>query len=1003
MPLYSDRLFVTGSGTTFNISGSSALGDAADDITTCTGQFTGSQGATFSKPIDITDARDAVDNSGDTGALKVEGGASIAKRVFVGTHLLVSGSAEVAGNLTVGDGGAEDQKIVLDGNAVDFYLGIDDDDDTFKLGLGSAVGTNAALTFDNSGKAKLPLAQGLSGSGPLEFAGETTLGSTLTVSGSTTLGRYASTVATVTSQLTASQGATFSLPVDITSTRDAVDNSGDTGALKVEGGASIAKRVFVGTNLLVSGSTDLGSDCADVLNISSQLTASCGGYFTKAVGIGSQGPGQGTLYVSGSQDSGIPSLRVDHADENVIGIDINTFNTTANAVDIAADRLTLGHMVSASAGALTSGSMLVLASDSPSSAARTLVKIRNDNALATNTTSLHVFQGSRPSGSHDDNLGAAVMIETPAAGYTEDLLSLTNTNADANGPTMSFVKEAEGSAADDDDLGVIKFDGLDSGDDEHTFAKILVESSDVTDSAEGGKMTFSLAATGSLRELLTLGGADAANGTHCGVVVNEGSYDCDFRVESNDETHMLFVDALSNRISIGDSTDLPAATLELTNNASAGASGVPLFQLNSNDVDQIGMDLNFANTTAVAMDIDASNTTANVFDIAADSLTLGHMMSASAGALTSGSMLVLASTSPSAGAKSLVKIKNDNPLASNTSCLLIQQGARPSGSHDDNIGSAVMVETAVAGYTEALLTLSNLNADANGPVLSFAKEAEGSAADDDDLGIINFVGLDSADDEVTFAQILAESSDVTDNDEGGKLTFNVVAGGTAGTAAAANLFSIGGEDVANGTPCEVVVNDASIDCDFRVESDAVTHMFFVDAGNNRIGFANSAPEAALSIGSGMHTITSDVTVTSADSGDNTVIAQLPGVVIPQHAIITRVIAVVKTASNLSTHLCNIQLSSTNGTAADSSISSGTEILGAGMGADAEDAYSTDNPGGDTKEDINLKEAKEVFLSEGILSVDADKFVYVCNAGTGNGTSNASSGVLTVIIEYFGMT
>ena len=74
-----------------------------------------------------------------------------------------------------------------------------------------------------------------------------------------------------------------------------------------------------------------------------------------------------------------------------------------------------------------------------------------------------------------------------------------------------------------------------------------------------------------------------------------------------------------------------------------------------------------------------------------------------------------------------------------------------------------------------------------------------------------------------------------------------------------------------------------------------------------------------------------------------------------------------------------------------------------MGADAEDAYSTDNPGGDTKEDINLKEAKEVFLSEGILSVDADKFVYVCNAGTGNGTTSASSGVLTVIIEYFGMT
>ena len=126
-------------------------------------------------------------------------------------------------------------------------------------------------------------------------------------------------------------------------------------------------------------------------------------------------------------------------------------------------------------------------------------------------------------------------------------------------------------------------------------------------------------------------------------------------------------------------------------------------------------------------------------------------------------------------------------------------------------------------------------------------------------------------------------------------------------------------------------------------------------------------------------------------------------VIPQHALITRVIAVVKTASNLGTHLCNIQLSATNGTAVDSAISSGTEILGAGMGADAEDAYSTDNSGGDTKEDVNLKEGKEVFLSEGIVSVAADSYLYVCNAGTGNGTSNASSGVLTVIVEYYGMT
>jgi hypothetical protein len=53
----------------------------------------------------------------------------------------LDGDATVGGNLTIGDGGAEDQKIVFDGNAVDFYMGLDDTDDDFKIGVGSTVGS----------------------------------------------------------------------------------------------------------------------------------------------------------------------------------------------------------------------------------------------------------------------------------------------------------------------------------------------------------------------------------------------------------------------------------------------------------------------------------------------------------------------------------------------------------------------------------------------------------------------------------------------------------------------------------------------------------------------------------------------------------------------------------------------------------------------------------------------------------------------------------------------
>jgi hypothetical protein len=54
----------------------------------------------------------------------------------------------VGGNLTVGDGGAEDQKVVFNGNAQDFYVGLDDGTDDLIIGLGSAVGTTPAITIN---------------------------------------------------------------------------------------------------------------------------------------------------------------------------------------------------------------------------------------------------------------------------------------------------------------------------------------------------------------------------------------------------------------------------------------------------------------------------------------------------------------------------------------------------------------------------------------------------------------------------------------------------------------------------------------------------------------------------------------------------------------------------------------------------------------------------------------------------------------------------------------
>ena len=59
--------------------------------------------------------------------------------------------------LTIGDAGEEDAKIVFDGNAQDFHIGLDDSADSLTIGLGSTLGTTSHMVFDANGHITKPL------------------------------------------------------------------------------------------------------------------------------------------------------------------------------------------------------------------------------------------------------------------------------------------------------------------------------------------------------------------------------------------------------------------------------------------------------------------------------------------------------------------------------------------------------------------------------------------------------------------------------------------------------------------------------------------------------------------------------------------------------------------------------------------------------------------------------------------------------------------------------
>jgi cytoskeletal protein CcmA (bactofilin family) len=72
--------------------------------------------------------------------------------------------------------------------------------------------------------------------------------------------------------------------VDITDTTDSSDATGDTGALRTEGGASIAKKLYVGTDLDVDGTANLDAvDIDGAVDMASTLAT--GGLYTAGAGI----------------------------------------------------------------------------------------------------------------------------------------------------------------------------------------------------------------------------------------------------------------------------------------------------------------------------------------------------------------------------------------------------------------------------------------------------------------------------------------------------------------------------------------------------------------------------------------------------------------------------------------------------------------------------------------------------------------------------------------------
>jgi hypothetical protein len=614
----------------------------------------------------------------------------------VGDDHQFTGSIYISGAASTGLGNA---LLVQSGK-----VGIGTTDPNFTLGVTGTLGVSGNSTFSSP----ITVAGNISGSGNATIVGNVYTDANLNVSGSSTLKGNVATL----------------------------------GNLSGSGNATIVGNVYTDANLLVSGSTTLGKDSSKVATVTSQLTASQGALIPTAlklnlrdtgIFINSSTDGQldivsdgltkasGPFEIENPSDGGAPALIIDNDDVDQVALQIEGAPTSAAAPQVLID----------TNNASTAGVVIPVS-----------LQVDYDKTGATG--------------------GGALSI---ANGVGIDMLDNT-ANPSAVAVTMTAI------------TGAVEYSNASPGN--ATQNKCLELTSRFGAQVTAGR--FNAKGGSTFNKALILSASHGST-TNWGlqIITDNSSESQDIRIESStdEDDHFLIrvgADGATTISTVDD--DGQGANLSFVVDglmSMSGALGSKFIHANQRTGSPALLIDNNA-TGSIALDIDASNTIGHIVDVTGDSLQ-------------SGSILNLTSNSSNNGVRNLVKIHNDHASAQNTTCLYVLQDAIPSGGHDDNMGAAVAIETGVASQTEPVLALINTNADANGPILSFQMEAESSAADGDDIGIIKFEGYDSNDDDVEYAKILVEATDVTDSSTNGSIIFTSMVGNASTEVARINPLS----------------------------------------------------------------------------------------------------------------------------------------------------------------------------------------------------------------------
>jgi len=160
-------------------------------------------------------------------------------------------------------------------------------------------------------------------------------------------------------------------------------------------------------------------------------------------------------------------------------------------------------------------------------------------------------------------------------------LTLECTDDDDNDGPIIDLHRNSANPSDNDHLGKLVFSGQDAaGGNKTTFVEIATEARDLSTS-EDARLDFNLVNNGTLTNYLRFD-------TELGITFNDSSDDIDFRIESDDNANMFFIDAGSNHVNIGTSTDYSGVLNVLSTD-----NGYTLSLVSTDDDSSVGPNLQF--------------------------------------------------------------------------------------------------------------------------------------------------------------------------------------------------------------------------------------------------------------------------------------------------------------------------------------------------------------------------------------------------------------------------